>query len=219
MSNAVLQLLVLAGVAVFLILKLRSVLGTRDGFESPIQPLESKANQPERNFEVIDGGVDYDISDHVAVDSDAGQAITKFKKAEPGFLLTEFLGGARQAYEMILMAFENDDRETLERFLAKDVYDGFSAALDERADKGLVVEAEFIGLREIKIIDAAFAETSKIAEITLKFFGEITSVVKDIDGKIVEGSKTKIKKQNNIWTFERKMGSEDPNWTLIATGA
>ena len=218
MGEAAIQLIVLAAIALFLILRLRSVLGTREGFEPTVEaqaPMRERAS----NFEVIEGGVDQDIADHVDVESEMGQALRAMKTKEPGFSVGEFLSGAGQAYEMILMAYENDDRETLENLLADDVYEGFSEALDARADQGLRVDAEFVGLRENRLYDASFDVTSGLAEITLKFQGELTSVVTDIDGKVVEGSKTDIKRQKDIWTFARVMGSEDPNWELVATEA
>jgi predicted lipid-binding transport protein (Tim44 family) len=107
--NSMIQLLVLAGVAVFLILKLRSVLGTRDGFEKPPLPLDSARPQIRKDFEVIEGGPDRDITDHVADGSDAAKALAAMKVAEPGFTVSPFLQGARSAYEMILLAFEKGE--------------------------------------------------------------------------------------------------------------
>ncbi|MEM7243240.1 MAG: Tim44/TimA family putative adaptor protein [Pseudomonadota bacterium] len=210
-----LQLAVLGAIALFLILRLRSILGTRTGFEPGP---EADAQERRANFEVIDGDSDQDIADHVALDSDTGKALLKMKKAEPSFNLNEFMGGAKQAYEMILMAFENGDQETLSQFLSKDVFDGFMAVIDDRQAKGLIVNAEFVGLREIKLQDATFNGRSKEGEITLAFTGELTSEIVDTDGKVVEGDRQTIKRQKDIWTFARKMGSDDPNWQLVATG-
>lgn len=111
MSSAVIQLLVLAGVALFLILRLRSVLGTREGFEKPPVQVPGKNSRHENrpDLEVIEGGIDRDITDHVEDGSDAAKALGAMKLAEPGFNVSEFLGGARGAYEMILMGFENGD--------------------------------------------------------------------------------------------------------------
>ncbi|MEM0976233.1 MAG: Tim44/TimA family putative adaptor protein [Pseudomonadota bacterium] len=216
MSGPVIQLLVLAAIAIFVAMRLSSVLGTRDGFEAPVDPKTER--KPARDFEIIEGGLDEDITDHFDADSPEGQALAEMKRAERSFNVTEFLSGARQAYEMILMAFENDDRDTLESFLAPDVYEGFAAALDERADKGLTVDAEFVGVRDIKLVGATFDTSNNMAELTISFTGELTSVVKDYDGQVVEGSKSEIKRQKDVWTFARLMGTEDPNWQLVATG-
>ena len=215
MNDPILQLAVLGAIALFLILRLRSILGTRTGFEPGP---ETEAQERRANFEVIDGDSDQDILDHVALDSDAGKALSKMKKAEPSFNLNEFMGGAKQAYEMILMAFENGDQETLSQFLSKDVFDGFMAVIDDRQTKGLTVNAEFVGLREIKLQDATYNGRSKEGEITIAFTGELTSEIVDSDGKVVEGDRQTIKRQKDVWTFARKMGSDDPNWQLVATG-
>lgn len=220
MGSQLIQIIVLAGVALFLVLRLRNVLGTRDGFEDPSKPLPSsiKGNKPK--FEVIDGGgTDYDIADYVDVESDAGLALAAMKRVEPGFSVTEFSRGARQAYEMILMAFEKGDLEFLEQYLAPDVYESFASVINDRADKGLTVDANFVGVSGVKLTDANFDEENSEADITMKFVGELTSTVRDATGEIVEGSETSVKKQSDVWTFARLMGGDNPNWLLVGTGA
>jgi predicted lipid-binding transport protein (Tim44 family) len=217
MNSPILQLLVLAGIAIFLVLRLRSVLGTREGFEKPSGPISQSEPAPRRDFEVIDGGPDHDIIDHVAEGSDAAKALAEMKKAEPGFGVGEFLGGARGAYEMILMGFERGDIEDLKPFLADDVYDTFAEVVDARNEQGLTIEAEFIGVREMTLSDATFDHDTATAEITVKYIGELTSVVKNADGDVVEGSDRSVKKQKDVWTYARKMGTGDPNWQLVAT--
>jgi len=167
MSNDMIQLLVLAGIAVFLVLRLRNVLGTREGFEKPpvaMPEANDRAKQNRQNFEVID---------------------------------------------------EMDD---IEPFLSEDVRDAFKGVIDERLEKGLSVEANFVGVRELVLHDASFDEETSEADVTVKFVGELTSIVRDSAGDIVEGDPNAIKRQKDVWTFSRKMGSNDPNWQLVATG-
>lgn len=217
MNSPMLQLLVLAGIAVFLIIRLKSVLGTRDGFEVPPKPQAGPTPSRRKGFEVIDGGPDRDITDHIGEDTDAAAALAEMKRAEPSFNLTQFLQGAKGAYEMILMAFERGKMDEITPFLEKDVFEAFSQVVDEREAKGLSVEADFVGVREITLMDARFDQSSGRAEIIVKFVGELTSVVRDKDGKIVEGAPDQARRQKDIWTFERIMGSDDPNWRLVAT--
>ena len=113
MNSSYLQLIVLAVIAVFLVLKLRSVLGTRDGFEKPPVPLDDARPKSRRDFEVIEGGPDRDITDHVPDGSPAAKALMAMKSAEPGFSVGTFLTGARSAYEMILMGFEKDRKSVV----------------------------------------------------------------------------------------------------------
>ncbi|WP_299817399.1 Tim44/TimA family putative adaptor protein [uncultured Jannaschia sp.] len=218
MNHPVIQLLVLAAIALFLVIRLKNVLGTRTGFEKPPAVDNPRSDAVRRDFEVIEGGPDRDIIDHVPDGSESAKALAAMKQAEPGFSVDEFVGGARQAYEMILMAFENGDLSPVQDFLAEDVYDAFLSVISDREDRGLKVHANFVGVRETVLTDAEFDPTTSEAEITLRFVGEMTSVVRDAEGKIVEGDPNEIKKNRDVWTFARMMGTGDPNWKLVATG-
>lgn len=218
MNSPIIQLLVLAGIAVFLILRLRSVLGTRDGFEAPpaARPVERSAGK--RDFEVIEGGPDHDIIDHVPEDSPAAKALAEMKRIEPSFSVAQFLQGARGAYEMILMGFERDDLASIRSFLSDEVYEAFASVVEAREKEGLQITADFVGVRELSLVDADFDPETKSAEVTVKFVGELTSIVRNKAGEVIEGKDGKVKRQKDIWTFERVMGSNDPNWQLVATG-
>ena len=218
MNGSLIQLLVLAGIAIFLILKLRSVLGTRDGFEKPPVPLEDVKPRVRRDFEVIEGGPDRDITDHVPEGSDSARALAEMKRAEASFVVGPFLEGARGAYEMILMAFEKGELDRIRPFLSDDVEASFAEAIAQREAEGLTVEASFVGMKELELQEATFNKDSGLAEISVRFVGEQTYVVRNKAGEIVEGSSREIKKSRDTWTFARKMGSDDPNWQLVATG-
>ncbi|MFD2173035.1 Tim44/TimA family putative adaptor protein [Rhodobacter lacus] len=218
MSSALFQLIVLAAIALFLIFRLRNVLGTRDGFESEIKPLERVERPGSDAFEVIEGGPDRDIVDHVPEGSDAAVALAQMKRVEPGFNVASFLQGSRAAYEMILMAFEKGELEPVRPFLAPEVYEAFSAAVAERKARGLSVHAEFLGLRELVLTEATFDTATREAEITVRFGAELISVARDATGAVVEGDPKAPRKQRDSWSFAREMGSSDPNWQLVATG-
>ncbi|MGB8814844.1 MAG: Tim44/TimA family putative adaptor protein [Paracoccaceae bacterium] len=218
MNNSLIQLLVLAGIAVFLIIKLKSVLGTREGFEKPPVAQEEKRAVARRGFEVIEGGPDRDITDHTPDGSPAAKALAAMKAAEPAFSVNTFLQGARGAYEMILMAFEKGDLEKIRPFLSDDVYQSFAEAVKARDDEGLTVEANFVGLRELVLHEATYDRDTREAEIAVRFLGEMTSVIRNKAGEVIEGSATAVKRQRDIWTFSRRMGVDDPNWQLVATG-
>ncbi len=219
MSSSLIQLLVLAGIALFLILRLRSVLGTRDGFEKPRVTENTSQRVGKRpEFDVIEGGPDHDITDHVEDGSTSAKALAAMKMAEPGFMVGPFLEGARGAYEMILMAFEKGDLSPVSDFLAPEVANSFQDVIDQREAEGLKVEAHFVGVREIALKEATFDRKSGEGDVTVRFVGEMTSVVKNAEGEIVEGNPNEIKRQRDVWTFSRIMGSNDPNWQLVATG-
>ncbi len=218
MNSSLIQLLVLAGIAIFLILKLRSVLGTRDGFEKPAVPVEELRPRVKRDFEVIEGGADHDITDHVADGSNAAKALAAMKMAEPSFSVNTFLQGARGAYEMILMAFEHGNLDAIRPFLDDEIEAAFAQAINAREAAGLTVEATFVGLKEMALQDATFDRDTKRAEVSVRYVGELYSAIRNKAGEIVEGNPKEIKRQRDVWTFARVMGSADPNWQLVATG-
>lgn len=216
MNSPLLQLLVLAAIAVFLILRLRGVLGTREGFEKPQVTQRPARNGPA--LEVIEGGPDLDITDHAEEGSAMATALGEMKKADNTFHVGEFLGGAKGAYEMILMAFEKGDLSEVVPFISEEVYEAFQSVIDEREKQGLTVDATFVGLSELALSEATFEDDSKEAELTVRFKSELAYVVRDNAGDIVEGDPNGIKRQKDVWTFARTMGTDDPNWRLVATG-
>ncbi|KJZ19421.1 Tim44/TimA family putative adaptor protein [Loktanella sp. S4079] len=217
--NSLIEILVLAGIAVFLFVRLRGVLGTREGFEKPVvRPSQDdrRGNKPE--LELVKDGPDLDITDHVSEGSAAAIALASMKRVDPTFNVSEFLGGARAAYEMILMAFENGDLASIKPFISEEVYEAFAYVVEDRKRKGLTVDATFIGISDMSLASAEFHEAGKEAEISVRFKSEMTSVVRDNAGDIVEGSEKEVKRQKDTWTFMRQMDSGDPNWKLVATG-
>ncbi|MGI9369888.1 MAG: Tim44/TimA family putative adaptor protein [Ruegeria sp.] len=219
MNSPLIQLLVLAGIAIFLILRLKSVLGTREGFEKPPVPQQPASDKSRRDFEVIEGGPDHDITDHVPEESEQAQTLAAMKRVEPSFSVGEFVQGARGAYEMIVMGFERGNLDEIQPFLSEEVFETFVSVVAAREDQGLTIEAEFVGVRETSVADAQFDKDTGRAEITMRFVGELTSVVRDRGGDVIEGSPNSIKRQKDSWTFARVMGSDDPNWLLVATDA
>jgi predicted lipid-binding transport protein (Tim44 family) len=220
MGSQMIQIIILAAIALFLILRLRNVLGTREGFEKPPEvagPVPQRAR--DRSFEVIEGGsADPDIADFADPNSPSGEALAAMKRVDHAFSVAEFSHGARSAYEMIVMAYENGDLDSLRQFLSPEVFGPFAEAIEARKAKGLTVEATFAGVREVKLVDARFDPASNEADITMRFVGELSSVVHDPDGRIVEGAPNELKQQKDVWTFTRNMTSENPNWQLTGTG-
>lgn len=219
MNNSIVQILVLAGVAIFLILKLRNVLGTRDGFEGgtgPQSQIEVKRTKPA--FDVIEGGPDRDITDHAAEGSPAAEALAAMKRVEPGLSVSEFLQGARGAYEMILTAFAKGEVDRIRPFLSPEVAASFDAVVADRKARGLTVATQVLGIRELTLQSAEFDRTTSEAEVTVRFVAELISATRDNAGDVIEGDPKHGRKQRDVWTFARRMGANDPNWQLVATG-
>ena len=116
------------------------------------------------------------------------------------------------------MSFEKNEIDEIRELLSEEVAEAFDAVVDQRVSQGLTIEAEFIGIREMKLVEATYSSNTKTAEISVSFVGEMTSVVKNSSGEIVEGDSKQIKRQKDIWTFSKDIKSSSPNWLLVATG-
>ena len=215
-----LQIFILAAVAIFLFWRLRAVLGSRDGFEKTIKEIK-KSSDVVSNQRVIDetknDSPDDDIFDYVEENSKNAQVFKKMKEYDSDFSVNKFGSGAKMAYEIILMAFERGDTEKLKTLLEKKVLTSFKSVIDKRKKDGVIVDAKFIGMRDIRIINASFSQKTKIADVTLSFKSEITTVVRDSKGTIIEGHPDEIKKQKDTWVFTKNLSEKSPIWFLKST--
>lgn len=214
MSGDILQLLVLCAVAAVVLYRLKSVIGTRTGYEAPPEQMRPQPGKPV----AVPVDTDDDAPGKVALPENGAEAMAAIRQAEPDFSLDQFLDGARGAYEMILMAYEEGDRKTLKALLAPDVFDAFQQGIAAREEAGLRVEARFIGVRDARVEQVEFDPTSRIADVTIRFVGEMITAVHDAENHIVEGDPNEVRRQTDLWTFSREMGASDPNWLLTATG-
>lgn len=223
MPTGVIELIILAGIALFLLFRLRSVLGTKTGFEEHQGHRAPPRAEPARVNPVplppgSEEEADDEAMDLAGGDPAIAEALGAMRRAEPSFAAGGFMAGARGAFEMILMAFETGDKATLERFLAPDVYRGFADAIEERQRLGYTVEARFVGVRDARITGARFDPATGEAEIAIRFSAEMVTAVRDANHRVVEGNPNEIRRETDTWTFGRIMGSPDPNWLLVATG-
>ncbi len=175
------------------------------------------SNAPLVVDEKIENRQDEDIFDYVEERSKSADAFKKMKEFDNNFSVNKFVSGAKIAYEIILMAFEKGDLEKLKNLLEKKVLQSFKSVIDKRRKDGFVVDAKFIGMRDIRIINATFSQKTKIADVTLTFKSEITTVVKDSKGNIVEGHPDEIKKQKDTWVFTKNLSEKTPIWLLKST--
>ena len=215
-----LQIFILAAVAIFLFWRLRAVLGSRDGFEKTLKEIKESSNvvnNPEVIDETKNDSHDDDIFDYVDENSKNAEVFKKMKEFDSDFSVNKFVSGAKMAYEIILMAFERGDTEKLTTLLEKKVLTSFKSVIDKRKKDGFIVDAKFIGMRDIRIINASFNQKTTIADVTLSFKAEITTVVKDSKGTIIEGHPDEIKKQKDTWVFTKKLSEKSPKWFLKST--
>jgi predicted lipid-binding transport protein (Tim44 family) len=221
--------------AVFIFLRLRSVLGQRTGRERPpydpysardavrspatdkVVTLPSRqAETKPRPLEVSPPAADRwkgiaDTGSTVAVGLDAVAA------AEPGFDGPHFITGARAAYEMIVTAFASGDRRQLRSLLSREVFDGFDAAITEREGRGETAETRFVSIDGSTITAAELR--ARTAQITVRFVSKLISATRDRNGAVIEGNAEKVTDVTDVWTFARDVSSRDPNWKVVATEA
>lgn len=237
MQNFDILTLVFLGLAIFVIYKLRSVLGTRTGTEKPprdlferrppadqangAMPLEGSGNNvvpmPNARRDVVPPPAEPEsrLEGVVPGDSPAHAGLVAIMRSDPAFDPAEFLSGGRAAYEMIVLAFANGDRRTLKDLLSKEVYEGFEGAIVDRESRNEKVETQFVSIDKAEIVDAALR--AKSAQVTVRFQSKLITATRDQAGTVVDGSAEKVIDVIDIWTFARDTTSRDPNWRLIAT--
>jgi predicted lipid-binding transport protein (Tim44 family) len=210
-----------AMVAVFLVLRLRSVLGRRNGNERPPGNIfgespEDKGEDnvirlPERNRRPANEDVVAEEEPQTPLDS----ALAAIGRADPNFDPNGFIGGARAAFEMIVGAFAAGDLKTLKPLLAPEVYNPFAEAIKTRTANGDVLSTEIIGIRKAEIVEAELRGSEAI--VTVRFVSEQVNVTKDKEGKIIDGDPQRVEDLVDLWTFARDTRSRDPNWLLLVT--
>jgi predicted lipid-binding transport protein (Tim44 family) len=226
--------IIFLALAVFIFLRLRSVLGQRTGSERP------PYDRPARN--VVQGAQDNVVpmpgsaidqaplgpAADVTPPTDRWKGIT-----EPGTSLAQgldaiaaqdssfdprhFLSGARGAYEMIVLAFANGDRRALKDLLSAEVYDSFDAVIRDREKHDQKTETRFVSIDKAELVGAEARD--RAAQLTVRFVSQMISVTRDKAGNIVDGNPDKVADITDVWTFARDTASRDPNWKLVGTGS
>lgn len=147
--------------------------------------------------------------------SAVAEGLEKLAEADPQFSPKSFVEGAKLAYEMIVEAFARGDKAALKNLLARDVHDGFARAIDAREAEGQKLESRFVGIGKAEL--TAVEVNGKRAAITVKFVSELISATLSKSGDVIEGDPKQVREIADVWTFERDVGSRDPNWKLAAT--
>ncbi|PWC30272.1 Tim44/TimA family putative adaptor protein [Teichococcus aestuarii] len=216
------DLILFAMVAAFLVLRLRSVLGRRQGFERPPQerpvpgqgmPGPAESDAPQMPPPPVAGAPRLAIPD---ARSPVGQALQRIRQADAGFDPAAFLAGAEGAFRMIVAAFAKGDRETLRNLLSADTYAGFEQALVTRETAGERQRTEIRAVHDMAI-EAADLRGS-VADITVRIISDQVNVTTGPNGDIVSGAEA-VTELTDIWTFQRDLSSADPTWKLVGTHA
>ena len=226
--------IIFLALAVFIFLRLRSVLGQRTGSERP--PYDRAApnvvqRTQDNNVVPMPGAV----IDQAPLAPSADVAPSDRWKgiAEPGTPLaagldaiaaqdssfdpSHFLSGARGAYEMIVLAFANGDRRALKDLLSSEVYESFEAVIKDREKHEQKTETRFVSIDKAELVGAEARD--RAAQLTVRFVSQMISVTRDKTGAIVDGNPDKVADITDVWTFARDTSSRDPNWKLVGTGS
>ena len=227
--------IIFLALAVFIFLRLRSVLGQRTGRERPpydpysardavrgatndnvvTLPGRSTAEAAKKPAEPVDPAERWKgIAEPGSAVAAGLDALAGEDKAFDG---KHFVTGARAAYEMIVLAYAQGDRRTLKNLLSREVYEGFEAAIRERESKGESVDTRFVAIEKSDITAAELR--GRTAHLTVRFVSQLISVTRDKSGNVVEGNPEKVTDVTDVWTFARDLSSRDPNWKLVATEA
>lgn len=214
-----LDIILVAFVAVFIFLRLRSELGKKTGNE-PQPPLAGQHSRhklhDDLQAEAEDRTSQADIID-MEEDPVLRGTYADIRKLDRSFNVAQFIDGAKSAYGMILEAFWAGDKDTLANFLDDAVIAKFGTAIAAREAGELTIENQLLDVTDASVISAELV--SGRAEITVHFTSEVVAVTRNKDGKIVEGNASDAVDMNDKWTFSRDVKSRDPSWTLIATSA
>jgi len=229
--------IIFLALAVFIFLRLRSVLGQRTGGERPPYDraardvVQGRAGDANRGDTVVPmPGTIIDQAPLAPADpaltserwkgtaepgSDLARGLDDIVKQDSSFDPKHFVAGAKSAYEMIVVAFAQGDRRTLKDLLSSEVFESFDGAIREREGRGERIERKFVGIDKAEIVGAELR--GRVASLTVRFVSQMISVTRDKAGAVVDGSPEQITDVTDVWMFSRDMASRDPNWRLVGT--
>jgi predicted lipid-binding transport protein (Tim44 family) len=211
----IIEIVLLAAIALFVALRLYAVLGQRTGHEQ--QPVTRPEAAPDRETTTAVPEIAPNPAEPsgFAYEKGAATGIRAIIAADPGFDVARFIEGAQSAYRMVLEAFWRGDREELAHLTGEEVRADFVASIDEREAVGHKLDNRLVAIERAAIEDARL--NGRVAEIEVRFDAFVAAVTRDKDGELVAGSMTDAVPSNHVWTFERDLSSKDPNWLLVET--
>jgi predicted lipid-binding transport protein (Tim44 family) len=211
-------IVILALVALFIGLRLYSVLGERTGHEQPIlKPAdpEADARLEPRATPRTAAPVMPSEPDELAYLPTAGPGIRALLAADPAFDVARFLEGSKSAYRLILEAFWKGDLAAMKPFVDAHVYETFAGAVEQRSKDGLVLDNRLVAIDQALIAGAELDRS--VALVTVRFEADIAAVTRNAVGEVVAGSLSDAVQTRDRWTFRRDISSRDPNWLLVET--
>jgi len=209
-------LIIFVALSAFIAYRLYSVLGTRTGEE---RQRDVEGLQRVRSREAAEEPAPVATAEPEPPRPlpPVSAAAEPLRAADPAFDERAFIDGAKAAYEMIVEAFASGDLKSVRRFVAAPVHDAFKAAVSARDGAGRRIDLKFVGVEQAKILSSRVAGGEATASV--EFLSNQVRATYDQGGALVEGDPNRIDLVKDVWTFSRPLSSNDPNWTLVATGA
>lgn len=212
------DIILFAMVAGFLVLRLRSVLGRRTGNERRRELFVRRPRAaPEKGPSLIEPSPDAAAATTAPPADAIAEGLNQIRRADPSFDPSQFLEGARIAFEMIVTAFANADKAGLRPLLSDEVFQQFVTAIDERAAAKETLETRILRLDSADIVEAELL--GRNAQVTAKMTSQQINVTRAMDGSIVDGDPEHPTEKTDYWTLARDTRSADPNWVLVATSS
>lgn len=210
--------LVLFGmIAAFLVLRLRSILGRRTGFERPPQVPPAPHGPAMPQGPIIEGRAEPAPAAPARPVPDPGsplgQTLARMQAADASFDVGRFLDGAEKAFRIIVAAFARGDRQALRPLLSDETYQGFEHAIADRESHGYEQVSEIRRMEAVTIDDARLH--GSVADVTVRFVSDQISLTRDKQGQVLTGTDA-MTEITDLWTFERDLASRDPTWRLVA---
>lgn len=211
------SIIILALVALFIGLRLYSVLGERTGHEQQLtlKPADAEGSPGLRPAAAAHGQPQSSEPLDTAYLPTAGPGVRALLAADPSFDVARFLEGAQGAYRMVLQAFWKGDIDEVRFFLDPDIAAAFDNAIAERQAVGQRLDNRLIAIEQALIAEANLV--GRVATVTVRFEADIAAVTRDSEGHVVAGSLSDAVQTRDRWTFRRDLSSSDPNWILIET--
>jgi predicted lipid-binding transport protein (Tim44 family) len=230
--------IIFLALAVFIFLRLRSVLGQRTGRErppyDPYSARDAMRTAPGEKINEKIVALPGRAPDASQPPAELAEPVDRWKgiaekgsalatgldavvRADKEFNVQHFIAGGRSAYEMIVTAFAAGDRRMLKSLLSREVYEGFESAIRDRETRGETVETKFVSIATADISNAEVR--GRTMQVTVRFVSQLISVTRDKSGAVIDGNPDKVSDVTDVWTFARDISSSDPNWKLVATEA
>jgi len=205
------DIIIFAVIAVLLVIRLRSVLGQRSGYEQP------QGERPTNRFDDAENDSEVIPLHRKATDGIPAtlHGLDALRQIDRNFNEKEFIGGAKSAFEMILIAYAEGDLAQLRRLLGYELLQSFTSSIENRIAANESLSITLDELREVSILNISVI--NQMASITMHFHSVQTRVAKDKNGEPIDSEDIGAREFTDIWTFERDLTLSDPNWKLTET--